>query len=106
LHLFAQIFPSLDAAAVFHDLCLKVTNICRRHVSWCPTVVTVTRTADSSVRRTGFVNHKLTRMVDHNNDERDAILRVLAPWYRQYGLPDHLAARLLSDSLAYIFTVS
>jgi len=91
---------------------MRRVDLCRPRVSsgsWCPTVESVPRTAaESSVRRTGWVNHKLTRMIERNHEEADEILDVIEPWYRyrDCGLPDHIVARLLGDTTGHIFTVS
>ena len=80
----------------------EVTDIGRRRVSWRSDVVTVSRTEKSSVRRTGFKNHELTRMSKRNNEETGKIIDTIERWYRGYGLPGHLEARLFG----YIFIVS
>ena len=81
-------------------------NFRRRRVSWSQYVEFVYRTAESSVSCTGFVNHELAQTIERNYDETDEIREIFERWYRAYGLPDHLAARLLSNTDAYIFTVS
>ena len=57
-------------------------------------------------RRAGFVNRELTRVVERNNEETGGkILDTIERWYRWYGVPDHLVARLSGESLAYIITI-
>ena len=103
---------SLDQCEAGSQQQMRRVDLCRPRVSsvsWCPTVESVPRTAaESSVRRTGWVNHKLTRMIERNHEEADEILDVIEPWYRyrDCGLPDHIVARLLGDTTGHIFTVS
>ena len=82
-------------------------NTCRRRVvSWSQDVEFVYRTAESSVSLAGFENHELNETIERNYDETDEIREIFERWYRAYGLPDHLAARLLLNTLAYIYIVS
>ena len=81
-------------------------NFRRRRVSWSQYVEFVYRTAESSVSLAGFENHELNETIERNYDETDEIREIFERWYRAYGLPDHLAARLLLNTLAYIYIVS
>ena len=82
-------------------------NTCRRRVvSWSQDVEFVYRTAESSVSLAGFENHELNETIERNYDETDEIREIFECWDREYRLPDHLAARLLSNTLAYIYIVS
>ena len=52
------------------------------------------------------MNRELTRVVERNNEETGGkILDTIERWYRCYGVPDHLVARLSGESLAYIITI-
>lgn len=98
-----------DAGHEQRLLLLRRAGVGRPRVSWCPTVEFVSRTAGktSSVRRTGFVNRELTRLVERNYEETDKIVDIIDPWYKyREHLPAHLGTRLLVDSTAHIFTVS
>ena len=84
-------------------------DLCRTRVRWSPTVAFVSKKVrgQSFVRSTGFVNQEYRQMAYWNSEETQKIQAIFYRWWnRQYGLPDHLVARLSSNLLGYIYTVS